>query len=49
MMSSKIIRDVYRKLLQRNGKLKVEINKLEVLEKQIENQQRKVFILINDK
>ena len=34
MMSIKIIRDVYRKLLQKNGKLKVEVNKLEVLEKQ---------------
>ena len=49
MMSRKIIRDIYRKLLQRNGKLKVEVNKLELLEKQIDNQQRKVFSLINDK
>jgi hypothetical protein len=49
MMLSKVIRDVYRKLLQRNGKLKVEVNKLELLEKQIDNQQRKVFSLINDK
>ncbi len=48
-MLSKVIRDVYRKLLQRNGKLKVEVNKLELLEKQIDNQQRKVFSLINDK
>lgn len=48
-MSSKIIRDVYRKLLQKNGKLKVEVNKLELLEKQIENQQKKIFFLINDK
>ena len=48
-MFSKVIRDIYRKLLQRNGKLKVEVNKLELLEKQIDNQQRKVFSLINDK
>ena len=48
-MFSKVIRDVYRKLLQKNGKLKVEVNKLELLEKQIENQQRKIFFLINDK
>ena len=48
-MFSKVIRDVYRKLLQKNGKLKVEVNKLELLEKQIDNQQRKVFSLINDK
>ena len=40
-MTSTIIRDVYRKLLQRNGKIKVEVNKLEVLEKQIENQEKK--------
>ena len=48
-MFSKVIGDIYRKELQRNGKLKVEVNKLELLEKQIDNQQRKVFSLINDK
>ena len=48
-MSSKIIRDVYRKLMQKNGKLKVEVNKLEVLEKQIEKQQGKVLSIINEK
>ena len=48
-MSSKIIKDVYRKLMQKNGKLKVEVNKLEVLEKQIEKQQGKVLSIINEK